>query len=59
MDSAIAVIIIIVAAYFVLNKVSRQLKNKKKGGCGCEGDCASGSCHLNRDGQCPSEEKGE
>jgi hypothetical protein len=59
MDSAIAVIIIVVAGYFVFTKVSRQLRNKKKGGCGCGDDCASGSCGLDRQGQCPGKEEGE
>ncbi|WP_097012883.1 FeoB-associated Cys-rich membrane protein [Pseudodesulfovibrio profundus] len=41
MDTIIAILIIIVAAFFVFNKVRKQLQAKD--GCGCGGDCGAPS----------------
>lgn len=43
MDTAIAIIIIAVAALFVFNKVRKQLNARERGGCGCSGGCSEGS----------------
>ncbi len=54
MDTAIAVIIIAVAAIFVFRKIRKQLS--AKGGCGCSGGCStdssSGSCCGSGDDSC-------
>lgn len=56
MDTAIAVIIIAVAGYFVFRKIRNQLKAKGGGGCGCSGGCptdtSAGSCCQGNDDQC-------
>jgi len=48
MDTAIAIIIIAVAGFFVVRKLRNQFKAKNGCGCGCSGDCgakdAAGSC---------------
>ena len=41
MDTAVAVIIIAVAGFFVVRKVRNQLKAKDGCGCGCSGECGT------------------
>ena len=63
MDTAIAIIIILVAAYFVYKKVRGQLNAKEGSGCGCSGGCSSGSeidsgsCCLGKNHH-PADDKG-
>lgn len=42
MDTAIAIIIIAIAGYFVFKKIRAQYKSKNSGGCGCSGGCCTG-----------------
>lgn len=43
MDTAIAILIIAGAGYYVFKKVRNQLKAKEGAGCGCSGGCSSNS----------------
>jgi len=43
MDTAIAILVIVIAAFFVFRKVRNQISAKGASGCGCSGGCSSGS----------------
>ena len=51
MGTALAVIIIVVAGYFVFTRIRRQLQAKE--GCGCSG-CSTGPCSREAGEDCSS-----
>ncbi|WP_419785961.1 FeoB-associated Cys-rich membrane protein [Pseudodesulfovibrio sp.] len=51
MDTIIALGIIAIACIFVFRRVYTQMKNKKAGGCGCSGGCAT-DCASAPTGKC-------
>ena len=60
MDTAIALVIIAVAGYYVFKMVRSQIRDRKKGGCGCSGSCPSGpsdSCSGDGANQCSCDKK--
>lgn len=55
MDTAIVIIVVAIAAWYVFKTIRNQIRGAKKGGCGCSGGCSSassGSCSQDGGDSC-------